>query len=84
MSLRVRNDYFEGFIRGVRKAFKENVKENSLIVVQGKEVVDYVSKKNLRSGRISMRASFGDMTAYDKGYGDGLYSGRSRGKKVLV
>lgn len=69
-SIRLRNDYFEGFLKGIREAFSENVKEFGLVLVCDALVEKRYAELHLRQRRTVSARSF-DRDAWEAGKRDG-------------
>lgn len=84
-SIRIKNDYYLGFIQGLKKAFEENVQSKALVLVKDKAISTYIetSRGKLHKGRPVYVQTQGCSDAQSKGYDDGLYAGKMRGKNAL-
>jgi hypothetical protein len=67
----VKNDYLLGFSRGLEERFAAQVKSMALVIVQDKEVGQYLGRMNVRSGSTMRMTTQGDANAYGQGYNDG-------------
>ena len=70
ISLRVRNDYVEGFVSGLADKFRKQVKEKALIIVQDALVEKALRSSVSGSSTVSGGIGFGDRGAYVQGYQD--------------
>lgn len=69
-SIKQRNDYHLGFLRGIREAFAENVKEYGLVLVKDDLVVQRQEELGLKKRQSKTVRSF-DMDAIEAGKRDG-------------
>lgn len=72
-SLRFQNTYFQGFLKGIDKAFEDNENKFALIVVAPKEVDQYMKTLRLGTATTSLRTA-SDSAALERGYKDGYDS----------
>lgn len=70
-SKRTRNDYINGWIEGIRQAFKKNVTDNALIVVKPDAVIQRMKNLGLVKSRTTGGRGRGDGAARAAGKRDG-------------
>ena len=68
---RVKEDYYAGFISGLREKFAEQVSEKGLIIVKDQLVDRAYSELNLTRGYVRSRGGAGSKHAYKTGHQDG-------------
>jgi hypothetical protein len=69
---RTKNDYFTGYINGVKSKFTNQVLSKALILVKDALVTQEFRKLSLRPGTRANIKSGGRDGAYNKGYADGM------------
>lgn len=82
LSIRLKNDYFHGFKKGLEEAFAENVKELGLIVLKPEEVGEWISD-NCRTNRVAGVKRLGNQEAIGRGMNDGSFVGKSKRHEYL-
>lgn len=70
---KMRNDYIEGFLSGLRHKFREQVEKNDwgLILVKDDAVIEHYEKKKFKSDAGSSASFSGDSHAFSSGYDEG-------------
>lgn len=77
----IKNDYMVAFAHGVRDAYKKQVEEKAIVLVQNPKIERYTEALNLRSARSYQRTTANDTEATASGYRDGS---RIRGGNKLT
>lgn len=70
-AMSIRNTYVDGYLEGLKKAFKKNVEEYQLMVVTPTDVVEYYDGLKLKSAPADKRVRAKDTDAYNAGFEDG-------------
>ena len=68
----IKNDYLEGFCKGLDKKFKKQVSETSLMLVQDEAVMEYVKTMSTAKARKRNLTTAGDTDARSQGYSDAV------------
>ena len=76
ITVRLKNDYFEGFLKGIDEAFKENVEEMGLIVIKPDEVIQFMGGLSQTKRKSAVRS--GDAEAQERGKSDGHLTGQQK------
>lgn len=75
---KTKNDYFDGYIKGIQDKFIKQVQSKALIILKDVLVTEAYAKMHLRSAARQSIAMGGRSGAYDKGYADGKACERGR------
>lgn len=76
LSVRLKNDYFEGYLNGLKEAFEENVQELGLIVLKPEAVDEFMGTCKKQNIKGSVRA--GNQDALWQGHADGQFIGQAK------
>lgn len=71
-ALALRNDYVDGFVRGISQSYAKNVSETGLVPVAPTKTIEKYESLHLVKGRPDSRTRSGDMGAYMQGREDGI------------
>lgn len=74
-SLAHRNDYMQGFRKGLRDAYKENVESHALVLVKPQALVVREEQLHLRKGATAHLIHAGSDSSYQAGVKDGKSTG---------
>ncbi len=66
--IRVKNTFMYGYCAGLKQALIDNENKYALVVVTPLTVVQHVENLNLRSGRVSNKATITDYSVWSNGY----------------
>lgn len=75
---RVKEDYFAGFIKGLREKFAEQVSEKGLMIIKDQLVEESYADLKLRTSYVRTRGGAGSKRAWQTGHRDGKSMERDR------